>query len=217
MNRLLKGLCLALGLIVVLAPALLCKLEALLSRRNEMFLFWGQSFALAPGLPGKYLRKCFYRLTLDSCAMSCDLGFMSYFSDRRARVGPRVYVGFGVSVGYAILGEGSLIGSRASILNGGRQHRHGPDGKLTGFDPRTCQLIHVGAETWIGEAAVLMADVGSHCIVAAGSVVSAPVPDNRIVGGNPARFIGKAIDDIVPADGDGRPGGRVEAFQGYAT
>jgi virginiamycin A acetyltransferase len=192
----LKGIGLALGLIAALVPVLMCKLEALVSGRDELFLFWGQTLAVVPGLPGKYLRKAFYWLTLDGCALSCDIGFMSYFSDRRARVGPRVYIGFGVSIGEATLGEGCLIGSRVSILNGGRQHTLGPDGKLTPFDRRTARRIHVGAETWIGEAAVLMADVGSRCIVAAGSVVSTAVPDNRIVGGNPARFIGKTAENL---------------------
>jgi acetyltransferase-like isoleucine patch superfamily enzyme len=90
---------------------------------------------------------------------------------------------------------------------------------LTAFDPRAAQRVHVGAETWVGEAAVLMADVGSRCIVAAGSVVSAPVPDNRIVGGNPARLIGKTMES-VPADGTtANPSGErlQETFQGYST
>jgi maltose O-acetyltransferase len=44
-----------------------------------------------------------------------------------------------------------------------------------------------------------MADVGSRCIVAAGSVVASVVPDGCKVGGNPARFIGKTTEDIISA------------------
>jgi acetyltransferase-like isoleucine patch superfamily enzyme len=33
---------------------------------------------------------------------------------------------------------------------------------------------------------VILADVGAHCVVAAGSVVTKPVEDYMIVGGNPA-------------------------------
>ena len=181
----------ATGLAVVALPAAMCWAEDRLAGSDAAFHFWGQALALAPGLPGKYLRKCFYRLTLRKCSLSCDLGFMSYFSDRRAEVGRRVYVGFGVSIGAARLGDGCLIGSRASIINGGHQHRLGPDGKLTPFDPAAAKVVHVGEETWIGEAAILMADVGSRCIVAAGAVVASPVPDGCVVGGNPARFIRK--------------------------
>jgi acetyltransferase-like isoleucine patch superfamily enzyme len=31
--------------------------------------------------------------------------------------------------------------------------------------------IHIGEETWIGERAIVMADVGSHRIVGAGTIV----------------------------------------------
>jgi acetyltransferase-like isoleucine patch superfamily enzyme len=34
-----------------------------------------------------------------------------------------------------------------------------------------------------------MADIGDNCIVAAGSVVISAIPDNAIVGGNPAKII----------------------------
>jgi maltose O-acetyltransferase len=41
--------------------------------------------------------------------------------------------------------------------------------------------------------------VGSRSIVAAGSVVSRTVPDACIVGGNPARFVGRSLrDDLTP-------------------
>lgn len=190
-----KGGLIALGMVVVSLPAAVCWLEERLSERNEVFLFWGQTFALVPGLPGKYLRKCFYRLTLSSCSLSCDLGFMSFFNDRRSEVGARVYIGTYVGLGLVSLGEGVLVGSRVSLLNGGDQHEYGPDGRLTPFQPSKVRRVHIGPETWIGEAAVVMADVGSRCIVGAAGVVSRPVPDGCVVVGNPARFIRKTLED----------------------
>lgn len=189
----LKGAWNALGLAIVALPVAMCRLEARFSDRDDLFLFWGQALALVPGLPGKYLRKCFYHLTLQACSLDCDIAFMSYFTDRRAEVGRRVYVGFGACVGMATLGDGCLIGNRASILNGGHQHRLGPDGKLTPFDHAAARRVRIGEETWLGETTIVMADVGRGCIVAAGSVVSAPIPDGCLVGGNPARFIRKSI------------------------
>src|SRR4051812_5530584 len=107
------------------------------------------------------MRKGFYYLTLRRFSTCCDVGFLSYFNDRRAEVGRRVYIGFRVSVGAVTLEDGCLIGSRASILNGGDQHRIGADGCLTPFDRSAARPVRVGEETWIGEAAILMADVGS--------------------------------------------------------
>jgi acetyltransferase-like isoleucine patch superfamily enzyme len=42
---------------------------------------------------------------------------------------------------------------------------------------------------WIGEAAVVMADIGRSSTVAAGAVVSSCVPPGIVVAGNPARFV----------------------------
>lgn len=186
-----KGIGWFIGIAVAAVPALLSRVEARLGKRQEIFLFWGQVFSFIPGLPGKYFRKCYYFLTLDSCTLDWEIGFLSYFTDRRVEIARRVYVGAGTVIATAVLGEGCLIGSRVSILSGKHQHHFGPDGRLTSFDAADAQQVQVGSETWIGEGAILMADVGSQCIVAAGSVVSSPVPDHCMVGGNPARFVAK--------------------------
>jgi acetyltransferase-like isoleucine patch superfamily enzyme len=47
----------------------------------------------------------------------------------------------------------------------------------------------VGEGSGIGEGAILLARVGYGCIVSAGAVVTAPVPDRSVVGGNPARVL----------------------------
>ena len=51
--------------------------------------------------------------------------------------------------------------------------------------------IKIGDRTFIGEGAKIMAGVtiGSDVIVGAGAVVTKSIPDNTVVGGNPARFI----------------------------
>ena len=189
----LKGIGIVLGLVAAFLPAASCWAEAWLSRRDELFLFWGQSFALAPGLPGAYLRKCFYHLTLRSCSLSCTIGFLKLLQRPTRRGGRAFFVGAGVGIGLASLGDGCLIGSRVGIFSGGDQHRLGPDGRLTPFDRAGARRVRVGEETWIGEAAILMADVGCRCIVSAGAVISNPVPDGCLIGGNPARFVRKLI------------------------
>ena len=51
--------------------------------------------------------------------------------------------------------------------------------------------IIVGNDVWIGMRVIVMPGVkiGSHSIVAAGSVVTKDVPEWGIVGGNPAKVI----------------------------
>jgi len=51
--------------------------------------------------------------------------------------------------------------------------------------------VQVGDDVWIGMRAMIMPGVtiGSHAIVAAGSIVTKDVPEWGIVGGNPAKLI----------------------------
>ena len=53
----------------------------------------------------------------------------------------------------------------------------------------TRTLVRIGEGTWIGSSAVVMADVGRHSVIGAGSVVTKPIPDWVIAAGVPARVI----------------------------
>jgi acetyltransferase-like isoleucine patch superfamily enzyme len=51
--------------------------------------------------------------------------------------------------------------------------------------------LTVGANCWLGAGIVVMdaASIGDHCVVAAGAVVTQPVPPDTVVGGVPARVL----------------------------
>jgi acetyltransferase-like isoleucine patch superfamily enzyme len=178
------------AMLLMALPAACSGIEArVASRREDVFVFWGQLVALVPGILGRFLRRAYYRMTLEQCALDCDIGFLAWFSHRSARVGRNVYIGPQAIVGTASLGDGAMIGSRASILSGAHQHVHNDQGELQPFSLERAERVEVGSHAWIGEGALIMASVGAHSIVAAGAVVSVPVPDRVVVAGNPCRFV----------------------------
>jgi acetyltransferase-like isoleucine patch superfamily enzyme len=194
----LKGAGNGTAILLMAIPAAFSAIEAHLApTREDVFVFWGQLVGLVPGILGRYLRRAYYRLTLEQCALDCDIGFLAWFSHRNARVGRKVYIGPQAIVGTATLGEGAMIGSRASILSGSRQHVHDGSGELQPFSFDRATRVEVGAHAWVGEGALIMANVGAGSIVAAGAVVSTPVPDRVVVAGNPCRF----VRSLVPESG----------------
>jgi virginiamycin A acetyltransferase len=181
-----NGGCLAL----VGLPALTCWLETRVNPRREgVFHFWTHVMALLPGTPGALLRRAFYRLTLSECSARCHVGFGSFFSHRRAWVEEGVYIGAYTIIGASRLREGTLIGSRVSLLSGKQLHDLTEDGRWSDFDFDKLVAVEAGPHAWIGEGAIVMANIGARAMVGAGAVVSAAVPADVVVAGNPARLL----------------------------
>ena len=189
LKELVKSILMVLGLAIMALPAATCWIERRVNAGERVFLSWGQFCALLPGLPGAYLRRSFYRLTLQHCARDCHIGFLSLITSRETRIEAGVYIGPMAVIGIATLERGTLIGTRVGILNGGYQHERLADGTLAAFAPAHACRTHIGEHSWIGEAAIVMADVGARCVVGAGSIVHRPVRDDTVVAGNPARLI----------------------------
>jgi virginiamycin A acetyltransferase len=62
-------------------------------------------------------------------------------------------------------------------------------GKPIRLQPGLISPILSGDDTWIGNGATVMANVGLQYVIGAASVVVSDVPDRSIVAGNPARLI----------------------------
>ena len=175
--------------VLVSPAALMVGLEARHGSGEAVFTFWAQLLALVPGLPGVFLRRSFYRLTLDACGRSFFIGFGALVSHRQARIDDDVYVGPYAVVGACHLERGCLIGTRCSIVSGGDLHTLDADGRWTASDLTRLKRIHIGKHAWIGEGTLILADIGPTSMVAAGAVVSSAVPPETMVAGNPARFV----------------------------
>lgn len=180
----------AVAMLLVLPAACLFWMTSALVGSARAFPGWSQAFSLLPGFSGTYLRRAFYRMVLPQCDSGSVVSFGTVLSHSTVRLGRSAYVGLYCCLGDVVLSDDVLIGSHVSIMNGCRQHGIDRLDIPVREQPGEWPRIAIGRDTWIGDRAVVMADVGSHCVVGAGAVVTTPVPDYAIVVGSPARVVG---------------------------
>src|ERR1019366_2203458 len=124
------------------------------------------------------------------------VSFGTFFAHREATVAPQVYIGSYCVLGRVTIGERTQIASGVQILSGRRQHVRNADGRISGSLEGDFTPVLIGADCWIGAAAIVMADVGVRCTIGAGSVVSRPIPAGSVAVGSPARVI-RSTEDVT--------------------
>jgi virginiamycin A acetyltransferase len=200
MREALKAVANAWAALIVLPCVLLFRAGGLVLGPERAFPGWSQALGLVPGLTGIYLRRAFYRRVFPACAADACIGFGTVFSHPTAEVGRGVYVGVSCCLGGVTLEDDVLLGSHVSVTNGAAQHGIDrldvPIREQPGVWPR----VTIGRDTWVGDRSVVMADVGRHCVIGAGSVVTRPIPDYAIAAGVPARVL-RYRDGSPPAAG----------------
>jgi acetyltransferase-like isoleucine patch superfamily enzyme len=187
MKALLKSLANGVAAVLVLPSYLAFRAAGLLLDTSKVFPGWSQAFSLIPGLTGAYCRRAFYRYVAQQCAPDVCLSFGTVFSHQDICLGRRVYIGVFCCLGEVTLEDDVLIGSHVSIVNGGAQHGIDRLDVPIREQPGTFPRITIGCDSWIGERSVIQANVGRHCVIGAGSVVTKPIPDYAVAVGVPAR------------------------------
>jgi len=188
MKTLGKALANGVALLLVL-PAFLLYQLARLFLGTRAFSGWSQAFSLFPGLIGAYLRRAFYRLTLRHCGRDACVSFGAILANSSAELGDGVYVGAFCCLGDVTLQDDVLLGSHVSIPSGARQHGFERLDLPIREQPGVVQRITIGRNTWVGDRAVILANVGQHCVIGAGAVVTQPLPDYSVAVGVPARVV----------------------------
>ena len=94
-----------------------------------------------------------------------------------------VYIG-----DHVMIGPGTLITTVNHPLSPAKPRRHIGQAKA----------VKIGNELWVGGNCTILPGVtiGNNVVVAAGAVVTKDVPDNRVVGGVPAKVIKEIENDI---------------------
>lgn len=189
MKVLIKALADLLALVLVLPCVGAYRLGAWLLGPAKAFPGWSQAFSLLPGLTGVFLRRAFYRLVLPRCGADAHIGFGTVFSHPTAEVGRLVYIGVYCVLGDVTLEDDALIGSRVSVMNGGAQHGIERLDMPIREQPGTWPRVTIGRDAWVGDGAIVLADVGRQCVIGAGAVVTKPIPDYAIARGVPAQVV----------------------------
>jgi acetyltransferase-like isoleucine patch superfamily enzyme len=92
--------------------------------------------------------------------------------------------------GGVAIGDRVMIGHGAKIISGGHQIPSGPEAPMRWSGPELAP-VSIAEDAWVGAGAIILpgVTVGRGAVIAAGAVVSNPVPEHAIVGGVPARLI----------------------------
>jgi len=165
---------------------------ALLSRLSDIiFRSCSELLAFVPYFPGVILRYEFYRFALHSCGRNVLIESGAMFIYRDVAVGSDVLIGRYSIIHHCDIGDHTLIGERCTFLSGSRQHRYERIDVPMSQQGGEKRRITLAGDCWIGSHAVVMNDVGRGAVVAAGAVVKDAVEERTIVGGVPAKVLGK--------------------------
>lgn len=187
LKRLLDVIC----AVAVVPLVVQTKLLGALVTRDQAFQTAAQALSLWPGVVGNYLRKAFYRWMLPRCGPDVCIEFGTILHQPTIELGRRVYIGSHCSIGECVIEDDALLGSNVDIISGGRQHSFTDVTRPIREQGGHLTKIVIGADCWIGNSTVVMANVGPQSVVAAGSVVYQDVEPQAVVGGHPARVICK--------------------------
>jgi acetyltransferase-like isoleucine patch superfamily enzyme len=128
------------------------------------------------------------------------------FSQTGARLDENVYVGPRCQLGLVHLEKDVLLGAGVHIPSGGATHGADEVDRPIREQPGARTLVRIGAGTWVGSQAIVMADVGTHCVIGAGAVVTRPIPDYSVAAGVPAKVVRtrRAASEGTPRHGSVR-------------
>lgn len=182
---------LARGAALVLVTPLLCAfwLGARVVGRHRALLSSTQTLAWLPGITGQYLRRAFLRCVLEECHVTATVEFGTLFSHGGARLGARAYVGPYCQIGLAHIRDGAMLASGVQVPSGRYTHGIQEVARPMRDQPSQAVIVTIGANSWIGASAVVMADVGRDTVIGAGAVVTREIPDRVVACGVPARVL----------------------------
>lgn len=189
MRETLKAIARGIALVIVIPALVSYVIRAQVIGRDRALEGSTQALALVPGLIGQYLRRAFLSRTLAGCHHTATICFGTVFSQSGARIDEDVYIGPACHIGLTHIERGALLAPGVHVPSGGQTHGTSDPTAPIRDQPGARTLVRIGAGTWIGSAAIVMANVGRNCVIGAGAVVTEPIPDASVAVGVPARVV----------------------------
>lgn len=176
-----------LAFVAVLPVCLNYRISAIFMGRVWAGTFIGQRASRWVGASGIFLRRALFKLLLRRMGRDVTISYGALLTKTDAELGDRVYIGAYSMLGKVRVGDNTMIADHVVIPSGSAQHG------TARLDVPMCdqkgefRTITIGEDCWIGSNSVILANVGNHVIIGAGSVVTKPIADYMIAVGNPAR------------------------------
>lgn len=158
--------------------------------KQRAFAGSSQTLSLFPGIIGQFLRRGFYVMTLKHCSPRSTIDFGTFFPSTDVILRDHVYIGARCIIAPCVIEQDVIIGSGVHIASK-VTHFFGSLDKPIRMQGGSWTPITVKHDCWIGNKAVIMADIGEQCVIGAGSVVTKSVEGKTVVAGNPAKLIRK--------------------------
>ena len=158
-------------------------------RSENAFQSIMQVACLVPASPGVFARQALLAWMASGCGRRVTVHIGTLFSTPRVRIGENVYVGAFCNIGYAQIEDDVLFGSNVHVLSGKQQHGYARTDVPIARQQGHKTAVRVGAGSWIGNGAIVMADIGEHSVIGAGSVVVDAIPAWSVAVGSPARVV----------------------------
>lgn len=145
---------------------------------------------------GKLSKQFRYKLCqhlFKKCGKNVNIEQGAYFgTGKNIEIGDNSGIGINCKIYNTVkIGKYVMMGPEVMIIGGNHKYDRldVPIG-LQGSNP--IQPLHIGDDVWIGARATILGNVqriGNGAIIGGGAVVTKPVPEYAIVGGNPAKII----------------------------
>jgi virginiamycin A acetyltransferase len=148
-----------------------------------------QALAILPGVVGEYVRRAFLARVLAHCHHTATISWGTLFSQTGARLDENVYIGPSCHIGLAHLERNVLLGSGVHVPSGPATHGTAVVDVPIRDQSGQRTMVRIGAGSWIGNGAIVLADVGRDTVVGAGAVVTHPLPDRVVAAGVPSRVL----------------------------